>query len=182
VNPLRSLTTDMDSLKIAILAAGGLSILAGVAALWQGNRFRTYRDALPAARRNLEAIAVAANQIKALEDEVKSDLGLQADSVTYYITQQATLSSMGDVNAKSRTTPPSKGYLDQLFDVTPPDKAKVYTRQQLATFFYRIENFTSRMRVTKIDLHLDDKRKPEDDTWKFSAEFTTRSRSESPGG
>ncbi|HET6205109.1 MAG TPA: hypothetical protein VFI25_20135 [Planctomycetota bacterium] len=169
------LAGERDSLKGAILAFGGASVLAAVALALQGSRYAAYSEGLEAAQRALAAVAAASSQIKVLEDELKADQGAGTDDVTF-ITQQATASNFGDVYPKAATKLPAKGYRDKVFTVTPPDKGKSYTRQQLATFFFRIEAMTSRMRVTAIDLRMADKKRPEEDLWTFSAEFTSRSR------
>ncbi|MGH7149364.1 MAG: hypothetical protein ACREIU_01635 [Planctomycetota bacterium] len=171
----KALTGEGDSLRTGILAVAALGLLAAGALALQWRRYASYRDSLEPGRRALAAIAAAANQIKGLDDEVREDDKLGRDDVTY-ITQQATASSFGDVNPKQGTKSPAKGYKDTIFTITASEKDRNYYRQQLATFFYRIEAMRSRMRVTAISMRLADKKKPEDDLWRFTAEFTSRTR------
>ncbi len=171
----KALAGEGDSLRTGILAVAALAVLAAGALGFQWSRYASYRDSLEPGKRSLAAIAAAAKQIKDLEDEVREDDKLGRDDVTY-ITQQATASNFGDVNPKQSTKSPAKGYKDTIFTITASEKERNYYRQQLATFFFYIEAKRSRMRVTAIDIRLADKKKPEDDLWKFTAEFTSRTR------
>lgn len=172
---LKALSGEGDSLRTGIVAVAALVVLAAGALALQWSRYASYRDSIEPGRRALQAIAAAANQIKGLDDEVREDDKLGRDDVTY-ITQQATASNFGDVNPKQSTKSPAKGYKDTIFTITASEKERNYNRQQLATFFYRIEAMRSRMRVTVIDIRAADRKKPEDDLWKFTAEFTSRTR------
>ena len=173
---LKGLFGEIDPLKGAILLTGGLSALSGLLLLYQWGRHAKYESALAPARKSLETLYESSNQIKTLEDEVKNDTLLQQPDPTHYILQQAALSMMGEPNASMDTKVPFRGAEDRVFTVRPPDKTKVFTREQLAQFFWRIENQTSRMRVTQIQVDLADRKRPEDDLWTFSAQFTSRAR------
>lgn len=172
----KSLAGEMDALKGAILLTGGLSALAGLLLLYQWNRHRTYSAALGPAQKALDSLYASANQIKVLEDEVKNDVVAQTQDPTFYILQQASGANVGEPSTSMDTKTPFRGVEDRVFTIRPPDKTKVFTRLQLATFFWRIETYTSRMRVTQIQMDLADRKRPEDDIWTFLAQFTSRAR------
>jgi hypothetical protein len=179
VNLWARVVGQKDSVYLAIVGTGALVFVSAVALLLQWRAYRAYRQELPRAERTLEVLHERANEIKSFEDEVKGDaLVLAEDQPAYFILQQAAGAKLGEVNAPMRTRA-ERGYEDREFTITPPDRDRYYNRQQLATFFWLIENSTSRMRVTQLKLNLFDKKKPWEepqDLWTFGATFTSRSR------
>jgi len=179
MNVRKLLVGEKDSVRLAIVGTGALVLVSGTALLFQWQSFRTYQSALPRAWKTLEQIHDRANEIKSLDDEVNADqLLLAEDKPDFFIRQQAAQSNLGEVNAPMRTKI-EKGYEDREFTIQPPNRDKFYSRQQLATFFWRIENTTSRMRVTQLKMNLFEKKKhweTPQDLWTFNATLTSRSR------
>ena len=73
-----------------------------------------------------------------------------------------------------------KSFVDMVYRINADDKDKKFNRLNLANFFYKLEEKSSRVRVTMLEIKASDRRvDPHEipsDSWNFKAEVTLRKK------
>jgi len=143
---------------------------------------RNYEQDVPKLVKEVEQLGRKHTQLSAAMR--KDALTGQAD-LESYIRKIALLKhvEIGDLNFTPSTDPRTKGVVDKKYGIRPTDKERSFTRSKIANFLYKLEAESRRVKVTDIDLTFAEKRLkpheiPETDMWTFSAELTSRQRTE----
>lgn len=113
----------------------------------------------------------------------------QSDPVTYIRTIAAGRDAqIGDTTVDPpQETENIKGVLDTRYTIKPSNRDRGFNRLNIANFLYKLESESRRMRVTRLRLDPEAKSvKPENilenDSWRWEAEVTSRTKSETPAG
>lgn len=123
--------------------------------------------------------AVHLNQLKKIESG--SEFGALEDT-QYYIRQTALLNTVNvdqvDITpnrAKENVVPGTK---DESWSIRPRDRARAFSRSQIANFLYMLEARSPFVVVTHAEFRLEKKGRPEEhpsDRWTYEADITIRS-------
>lgn len=112
----------------------------------------------------------------------------QSDPVTYIRTIAAGRDvQIGDTQVDPpQETQPMPGVLDTRYTIKPSNRDRGFGRLSIANFLFKLESESRRMRVTKLRLEPEAKNvKPENvlenDSWRWEAEVTSRTKIETPG-
>jgi hypothetical protein len=87
--------------------------------------------------------------------------------------------NMGQLKIDKSTKTPARGIEDSVFKIAPDAKSQKYPRLQIANFLYRLEEASSRVKVTRLKLIPFEKVSPGEvgkDLWTFEADLTTRTK------
>jgi hypothetical protein len=108
--------------------------------------------------------------------------GAGSDDIQSYVRRQATFPNvdLGNVELDKDVKPISKGINDDIYRIYFRDKDRSFDRTRLTNFLYKLEEGSSRVKVTEIKLETADKRLKDhevpNDQWAFEARITVRQR------
>ena len=88
---------------------------------------------------------------------------------------------VGQVTTKRREKSRSKTVKDDIIEIDPASRDRAYSRSQIGNFLYQLEAKSPLVRVTGFNLKPINSVKPGeigDDRWTFSAELTSRTKTE----
>lgn len=99
----------------------------------------------------------------------------QGERLNKYIEKQAnqariSYSQQLSLKPRGEDKNPSQGYVDKPVEIKPQSKKK-FSRRQIASFIFNIENFTTRLKVTELLL---DKPSPDRESWDMYMIITER--------
>jgi hypothetical protein len=168
-----------------------LSLLGSLAlvwfGLWQNSQLSEMKAELEGggAAKLTQQIAQLARKHSQLSDSLKGE-NLQGEAdMQSYIYKIATMDrvEVGNLNVTIPTPEQfSKGIVDKKINVRPDNRERPFARTTIANFLYTLEQQSRRVKVTMITIENANRRVKNheipDDKWTFSAEITSRQRSE----
>jgi hypothetical protein len=169
------------------------SVLASAGLGFYGYRLHARRVALEdALRADVPLLATEmqslAKQHSALMRQYdREGLGSQKDPLTYI----RTIAAGKDVQIGDTTVDPPvederiRGVLDTRYAIKPSSRDRGYPRLNIANFLYKLESESRRLRVTRLRMEPEAKSvKPEtvleNDSWRWEAEVTSRTKINTP--
>lgn len=108
--------------------------------------------------------------------------GSGSDDIQSYVRRQATFPNvdLGNVELDKDVKPISKGINDDIYRIYFRDKDRSFDRTRLTNFLYKLEEGSTRVKVTEVKLETSDKRLKDhevpNDQWAFEARITVRQR------
>lgn len=115
-----------------------------------------------------------------LSKELNSEGIRGQDNPQTYIRKVATSSKVeiGDVRISESTRNPISGIEDRIYTIRPSNSDRKYSRLKISNFLYKLEEDSSRIKVTDISIDIAQKRVKNhlvpDDEWTFTAQVTSR--------
>lgn len=173
-------SSGYDLHKAILVSVGGVCVVLMVLLFLQMSYSSRLNSALVQAERDTKSLCKAAKEIYEVKKQIQDDaLSSESASIRDYINNQAFAASIGFVPQNEKTEP-GKVFEDRRVYITTDPKDKILSRDRIADFFYRIENNTSRARVTYLKLEAPTKDfktgERRDDAWTMTAEVTSRRR------
>ena len=155
--------------------------------LWQNSQLSEMKSGLEGggASKLTQQIAQLARKHSQLSDSLKGE-SLQGEAdMQSYIYKVATMDRVEVGNLNLNMPSPeqfSKGIVDKKVTIRPDNRERSFARTVIANFLYTLEQQSRRVKVTMITIENFDKRRKNheipDDKWTFTAEITSRQRSE----
>jgi hypothetical protein len=184
---VRSLLAKLNLARAIIL----FSLVGALVLAWRGWTARTeLRDLEDSLDREIprlvEEIQKASADHSRLAGDMQGDAFLRQRNLESYILQMASKPdvAVGDLKTTPDEDVPMPGVTDEKYRIQPKDRARQYTRTQIANFMYYLEAESRRVKVTSARVELvGSKVKPHEvppDSWSFELEVTSRQRSEAP--
>lgn len=108
--------------------------------------------------------------------------GAGSDDIQSYVRRQATFPNvdLGNVDLDKDEKQISTGIRDDVYRIFFRDKDRSFDRTRLTNFLYKLEEGSSRVKVTEVKLETADKRLKDhevpNDQWVFEARITVRQR------
>lgn len=132
------------------------------------------KNAEPICARKLTDIGRLSTEVDMRTRELMSDKR-QGERLNKYIEKQANQARISysrylTLKPRGENKNPSQGYVDKPVEIKPTGKTK-FSRRQLASFIFNIENFTNRLKVTELYL---DKPTPDREMWDMYMIITER--------
>lgn len=165
---------NLDMVKIILIGTLVLC-LAGVGFyLYQTHTLNKLNAAVPLCINKLRQVGQLSAEVDVRKNELVRDKR-QGEKLHSYVSKQAKSASIDYgryLNMKPMGENPdrSRGYKDLPYEIKPSGKKK-FTRRQIASFIFNLENFTHRLKVTEIYMN-----KPSEDCeyWNMNMRLTER--------
>ena len=172
---------NMNLARFIIVMTLPLSLGLGYFAWTQNQALEEKEDDL---RRRVPKLVTSIQQYAADHSRLKKELraeGLQGEaSPASYIRGVAASNKVeiGDVKIDENTRTPFKGVEDRTFTIRPVESDRKFQRERISNFFFKLEDDSSRIKVTDISIDLVQKRiknhEVPDDFWTFTGQVTSR--------
>lgn len=180
---MRSFFRNMNLARAIIL----LSVIGSVFLAYHGWTTQERLDEYSASLRTQVPMMVQEIQQKAalhtkLMSNKEGDQLVREKSLESYIQSMAGKreTEIGNVNITSREDKSTAGVVDHTYRIIPADRTRAYDLGQVGNYFYYLEKFSRRVRVTDIKISMLNSRvRPHevpDDQWTFEGAVTSREK------
>jgi hypothetical protein len=166
---------NLDMIKFILFASLLLS-LAGIGLyFYQKSDLSELTRTIPICTKKLTKIGELSAQVELAKKEIMRD-ELQNLKAQVYVEQQANASGISyrsylEFKPMGLKKKEREGYVDQPYEINPLRKKK-FDRRKIATFLFKLEAHTNRLKVTKFTL---DQPNPANyEEWNMSMELTER--------
>jgi len=165
---------NWDMVKFILFASLFLCLAGAGMYLYQKYDLGVKKDDLPRCEKKLTEIGQLSAEVDVRLAELANDRR-QDEKLARYIEKQANQARMSyrtslELKPMGENKNTREGYVDRPLEIKPVKKKK-FSRRQLASFIFNIENFTSRLKVTELYM---DKPSPDHEQWNMYMRITER--------
>lgn len=144
---------------------------------WQNSIHDELMGRMPAAERQLAEVGLKYRENHNLSMDLAKDSVAKGTNPNTYLFAQMTKSGIGKNSFKMdkpKNAAKHGGYEDEEFELKPAVGVKSFSREAIARFLLFVEKDTTRMRVTKLKLTMDQGNSTPDDYWQPVITVTDR--------